>query len=592
MAERWSTLVLRILSAMNRTFLFLCTIAFLFSANRSLAQSFFDFIHIHDSTGVGHCEVPSTVPLNVTTRCSGDFAGMAVTITVYWGDGSDTTLTSIMPFFDHLILQVPHTYTAAGEYYTHGIASLSNGMTDSVYSTNPVTIHTSCVHVSGKVYLDENQNCTYDGNDTLIVNTPQLDLVSDNDTVAEYPVYDGAYSFDVGANQNYTLRLGHIPLSMESLCPNSINYTFTTDTSDILIDFALICTAAEPDNRVADAWITGAIPGSASYLVAILQNANCLPGSGTLTIVLDSLHEYINSDIIPASVNGNIITFNFSNLVNFPYLSYVNSLTTRVNPNSLPGDSFCIDILITPDDLNPLNNVKYLCGVIGGPYDPNHKRVSPLGTGIDAVVPPGTELTYKIEFQNTGNAPAINVILRDTLDPDFDLSTFQVTGSSHPMTYTLNQNVLDFSFQNIMLPDSGNDETGSHGWVSYKIKPNSSAPLGTVVTNTASIYFDNNPPILTNTTSNTFDNATGIILPTPGATLFAYPNPARDEIQFSLPENFQGEIEIRNMLGSLIWFHVESSNFKLATNQFAPGIYQMVAKSGMQNYSVKFAVVK
>lgn len=585
---------------MKRTFLFLCAITFCFIANRSLAQSFLEFIHIDDSTHIAHCQVPATVDFNVTTDVSDDLGGMTVTVTVFWGDGSDTTFSDIIPGFDQLISQVTHTYTTAGEYYTHGVVSLSNGMADTIYSSNPVVINTSCVHLSGYVYLDENQNCTYDVDDNLS-KYPQLVLESANDTVALYYGYLGEYSFDGGANQNYTLHLSTPPIGTLPLCPNSFNYNFNVDTSDLQIDFALTCSQSIPDNQIQWAQ-TGDLPGDYAYLSTKLINGNCSPGSGTLTFELDSLHQYSSvfvnagvTDTIPASVNGNIITFNFNNLVTFPFVNYEYnaSLKLLVNPNALPGDSFCIDITVTPPDLDNTNNVKHMCGVIGGPFDPNHKRVSPLGVGEDAIVPPGTEFTYTVEFQNTGTAPAINIHVTDALDADFDTSTFQVTGSSHAMTYTLNQNALNFSFQNIMLPDSGSDEPGSHGWVSYKIKPKGSAPPGTVVTNTASIYFDNNPAVITNTTRNTFDDMTYIVCGPGGLNLLAYPNPARDEIQFSLPKDFQGDVEIRNMMGNLIWtHHAESLNLKLATNQFASGIYQMVASGGGETYSVRFAVVK
>ena len=54
-----------------------------------------------------------------------------------------------------------------------------------------------------------------------------------------------------------------------------------------------------------------------------------------------------------------------------------------------------------------------------------------------------------------------------------------------------------------MLPDSTCCEEDSHGLVSYLIRPLPDLDPGTVIENTAYIYFDNNPPIITNTTWNT-----------------------------------------------------------------------------------------
>jgi hypothetical protein len=54
-----------------------------------------------------------------------------------------------------------------------------------------------------------------------------------------------------------------------------------------------------------------------------------------------------------------------------------------------------------------------------------------------------------------------------------------------------------------MLPDSTTDEPGSQGYVIYRIKPLPTLAFGDVIENTASIYFDENPPIVTNTTFHT-----------------------------------------------------------------------------------------
>jgi len=62
--------------------------------------------------------------------------------------------------------------------------------------------------------------------------------------------------------------------------------------------------------------------------------------------------------------------------------------------------------------------------------------------------------------------------------------------------------LVEFSFKNILLPDSTTNEPLSHGFVSYKINPKIGLTENTTIENTASIYFDFNPPIVTNTIQN------------------------------------------------------------------------------------------
>jgi hypothetical protein len=119
---------------------------------------------------------------------------------------------------------------------------------------------------------------------------------------------------------------------------------------------------------------------------------------------------------------------------------------------------------------------------------------------------------YTIRFQNTGNAEAYDVIIRDTLDDNLDPTTFKVISSSHEevlSTSLAEGKFLTFDFHNIYLPDSTSNFEGSQGYVAYRIKTLEGIPEETIINNSAGIYFDFNDPILTNTTENvmlsTFD---------------------------------------------------------------------------------------
>ena len=112
-------------------------------------------------------------------------------------------------------------------------------------------------------------------------------------------------------------------------------------------------------------------------------------------------------------------------------------------------------------------------------------------------------MTYAVQFQNLGSGPAFDVVVRDRLDDDLDLSTLEVIGTSNKYVFELNGREMVFTFPNIYLPAKIDNEPGSHGFLSYRVKPLAGLAEGTVITNRADIYFDNNPPVLTPvTTSN------------------------------------------------------------------------------------------
>src|SRR5690606_16653903 len=112
------------------------------------------------------------------------------------------------------------------------------------------------------------------------------------------------------------------------------------------------------------------------------------------------------------------------------------------------------------------------------------------------------KIDYLIQFQNTGTDTAFTVIIRDTLDTDFNIFSVQSGVSSHPYTFRMyGPRVLEWKFSNILLPDSTTDEPGSHGYVIFSVDQNLNLVNGTELNNTADIYFDFNAPIITNTTS-------------------------------------------------------------------------------------------
>ncbi|MBK7853761.1 MAG: hypothetical protein IPJ79_01560 [Bacteroidetes bacterium] len=110
-------------------------------------------------------------------------------------------------------------------------------------------------------------------------------------------------------------------------------------------------------------------------------------------------------------------------------------------------------------------------------------------------------LTYTIHFQNTGTDTAFTVILVDTLSDLLNVSTFVLEAMSHACTYVISGNgIIEFTFRNIFLPDSGTNFIGSCGFVKYSIKPHVGLTNGMTIENTAHIVFDFNVPVITNTT--------------------------------------------------------------------------------------------
>lgn len=155
------------------------------------------------------------------------------------------------------------------------------------------------------------------------------------------------------------------------------------------------------------------------------------------------------------------------------------------------------------------------CYMIKDSYDPNDKMATPVGVGSAHNIFPGEAIEYTIRFQNTGTDTAYYVRIVDTLDVALDVSSFKHGVSSHPFTLDISGKgnaVLTYSFVGINLPDSTADQAGSNGLISFRVAIPSNVPIGTIIKNKASIYFDYNKPVVTNETFHTVDTTVFINL--------------------------------------------------------------------------------
>jgi uncharacterized repeat protein (TIGR01451 family) len=180
----------------------------------------------------------------------------------------------------------------------------------------------------------------------------------------------------------------------------------------------------------------------------------------------------------------------------------------QTDTTAVIGSQVCFDVNVSPvnGDINPANNSLQHCFTVVNSIDPNTKEVFPEGN-IDTSQ---HWLTYTINFQNTGTAAAQHIYILDTLDNSLDESSFTLLSYSfQPLTQVLGK-VIRFNFPNINLPDSTSDEPHSHGYVQFKVKIKTGLTNGTLIHNTANIYFDFGSPVSTNTTENQILITTGI----------------------------------------------------------------------------------
>lgn len=368
----------------------------------------------------------------------------------------------------------------------------------------------SCEYrLNGIVFFDENENASFDEEEyglpmqeVWITPNDWTSITDDNGEF--YLEADGTGEFYV-----YLITGESFPY-VTTPNPNLVPVVAGVANDTILIGVS----NEEPDFGIC---IDFYPPGNFGYPCNDLVNHNiCFrnesgaPIDGYIELELDPLFQgYEDVTPIDSVVDGKI------------YMGF---------ENLLPGEMYFYDILLhTPTSeyigqyLSSVANAygyyegeevafgtKSLLQEMTCSYDPNDKQVFPNGYAEPHYILPETELEYLVRFQNTGNAPAINVLIRDTIDDNLDLESFKLVANSHSVKTTIKHDdrVIEFLFEEIMLPDSTSNEPESHGLVSYKLRPYNDLLPETEINNTAYIFFDNNDPIITNTTWNTIYECT------------------------------------------------------------------------------------
>ena len=238
------------------------------------------------------------------------------------------------------------------------------------------------------------------------------------------------------------------------------------------------------------------------------------------------------------------------------------------------------------------------CQMNIGAYDPNDKNGFPVGYGDEHYIYAETNLEYKIRFQNTGTDTAFTVIIHDTISPFLDITTFQPGTSSHNYTWRIfgeGIHAVEFLFSDIMLPDSSVNEPGSNGFVTFSIRQKENNTVGTIIENTAGIFFDFNEPIITNTTFHEIGEDFVMISflsidenqMTTSSKVKVYPNPFVESttIEIQDGENNTGKysIVLYDALGNIVLEEFSNDKlFKIFKSSLSSGIYFYTVKNNLE----------
>jgi Leucine-rich repeat (LRR) protein len=438
------------------------------------------------------------------------------------------------------------------------LASIQSQITQ--YGYTNCNVNSYCSFTPGGAFYTIQGNNRYDSNsngcDASDSYLPNLKCAITDGTTSGTFISNttGSYTIPVHAGTHTVTPIFENP-SYFSVSPATVSVLFPTTASPFTQDFCVAPNGVHHDLEVSIIPLLPARPGfDATYKIVYKNKGNQLEsGSISLEFEDDRIDLVLANPIVSNQVL-NMLTWDYTNLQ--PFESREITLTLNVNsPMETPavniGDQLDFTAIVNPlaNDEIVADNTSSLKQIVVGSYDPNDKTCIEGTTISPSMV--GNYVHYVIRFENTGTFAAQNVVIKDMIDTTkFDMASLIPQSSSHSfVTRITNTNQVEFIFENINLPF---DDANNDGYVAFKIKTKPTLVLGNTFTNTASIYFDYNFPIVTNTTTTTVATLGNQDFDF-GSVFTLSPVPAKNSLTITTKQDVVvSSVNIYNTLGQLV----------------------------------------
>jgi uncharacterized repeat protein (TIGR01451 family) len=457
--------------------------------------------------------------------------------------------------------------------------------------------------VYGNVYNDANSNCVYSAPDVGLGNIGiQLLNSSGNPIYQTSTSASGSFTLPANTTGNYSVMVdqGLVPF-LSSSCPGGFTQPVLLSSANPVAQNLNIdagCNGSY-DPAVLSVVHSGMVFPSLNHSVRVVAGdvsthygLGCGAGqSGQVTVTVSGpvVFSGILSGSQTPSQSGNTFVYAVSDFSTFNMATSI-GLEFQTDFMAQISDTVCVSVVVsgTGNDAAPANNSLTYCYPVTNSYDPNMKEAYP------GVVVPGFSdwITYTIHFQNNGTAPALNISVSDQLSTMLDSSSFLFLSASHSYNWTLSGGKLNVLFPNIMLTDSASNYAASQGWFQFRIKPAGNYPAGTVIPNSAAIYFDYNPPIITNTSTVSYTAPIGISENHNLFSLNAYPNPAHNA--FTITSNHEihdGKLLLISTTGQTVkLLPFSGTSATVDVTGLAAGVYVVMLNDTQQRSRIRMVI--
>lgn len=490
----------------------------------------------------------------------------------------------------------------AGQYYLIMLTNFSNQ--PGFIRINELGTSSAQINCSGmrlNAFLDVNNNGVKDtGESDFPLGQFHYEKNNDgivHDITAPTGVYN-IYETNVSNTYDFNYTINSAYASLYTVTPTNFNdESIVAGGGMITYSFPITTVQSYNDAAVYLIPLSDPRPGFTYKNKIVYGNlGNQTISSGTITFVKDANVTISTISQAGTTTTSNGFTFDYSNLLPFEYRTIDVTMLVPTIPTVALGQLLTNSVSIEPitGDVVPSNNSNNLSQVVIGAYDPNDKMESRGSEILHASFTSEDYLYYTIRFENTGTASAINVRINDVLNSQLDPSTVRMIDASHPYILDQVDANLNWIFDNIQLPPSVANTDIGKGYVTFAIKPMPGYEVGDIIPNSASIYFDFNPPIITNTFNTEFTAPLANAIFT-ASNVIVYPNPANTIVEVSIQNANEmiESIKIIDMLGkNVIQINTLNANQKtIDISSLSKGIYMIeIATENKFNIQKKLIV--
>jgi len=209
---------------------------------------------------------------------------------------------------------------------------------------------------------------------------------------------------------------------------------------------------------------------------------------------------------------------------------------------------------------------------------------SPIGFQDEHYIEPNKVIEYTIHFDNS----TTGVQIVDEFSPFLDVTTFSAVSSNSAFDYTLEEGILTLD----IFPAVPNGALNQDSYVKFSIKPIADLPLGTVISNKATLNYSEERIEETNTVFHTLEqdfiqtSTSTTSTPVFDTGISIYPNPSTDVIMFTIkdwqPIDYQ--LSIFDVDGKKLQTHkFNNKQYRFQKGDLPTGtyLYRLIGANGM-----------